>query len=282
MKRSLVLLVVAAVLVSACGGADRAGTLVVPTRVGPAPLEDRVICFDWPSGTVAKACAVGMKGPGGGRVFFDALSVQPWGRFLEVAPQNWGPTLVDCSSCGAATEAPYNVSKQTSDGGSDLEGYYPCRDSDRAALLPGEAGETLWDIGAGKRNTEVLSATPECADGSVSAVTLATGYRGGGLSDWYLPSGGELTELCKYEGRDAIGGFEAKKYVSSTVGPKDYSIPADDPGTFENVGFPNFFGVDFASDPLCARTDVSQLTQTDSDIYVAYPQSAVRPIRAFS
>jgi hypothetical protein len=32
------------------------------------------------------ACAIGDIGPGGGMVFYDAGSVQPWGRYLEVGP----------------------------------------------------------------------------------------------------------------------------------------------------------------------------------------------------
>ncbi len=34
------------------------------------------------------ACAVGDTGPGGGKVFYDAGSVQSWGRYLEAAPAN--------------------------------------------------------------------------------------------------------------------------------------------------------------------------------------------------
>ena len=33
-------------------------------------------------------CAVGETGPGGGKVFYDAGSVQSWGRYLEAAPEN--------------------------------------------------------------------------------------------------------------------------------------------------------------------------------------------------
>ena len=35
-------------------------------------------------------CRVGDRGPGGGYVFYDAGSTQPWGRYLEVAPSDLG------------------------------------------------------------------------------------------------------------------------------------------------------------------------------------------------
>ena len=33
------------------------------------------------------ACAIGDIGPGGGMVFYDAGSVQPWGRYMEMGPE---------------------------------------------------------------------------------------------------------------------------------------------------------------------------------------------------
>lgn len=286
--RSLALLSTAAVLVSACGsgsestGASETSQTTAAVAVGnensiivPEEVMSGGECYSWPSGTTdAQPCAVGLKGPGGGRIFYDAGSDQPWGRFLEVAPQAWGGTLVDCKSCGAAIESPYYVTKKTSDGGAGLaNGYYPCRANDKPVLLREEAGDTLWEIGGGRRNTEVLSQTSDCVDGTTSALTLATGYRGGGLSDWYLPSGGELTELCKYTGRNAIGGFSAAKYASSTVGPM---------GDFTG-NYTNFFQVKFYDNPLCERIDGTRAAGTDGSTitnaswYLGY----VRPIRAF-
>ena len=47
-------------------------------------------------------CAIGDTGPGGGIVFYDAGSVQPWGRYLEAAPEGWSgapwdPVALWCS-----------------------------------------------------------------------------------------------------------------------------------------------------------------------------------------
>jgi hypothetical protein len=48
-------------------------------------------------------CAIGDTGPGGGIVFYDAGSVQPWGRYLEAAPAGWNggpldPSAIWCSN----------------------------------------------------------------------------------------------------------------------------------------------------------------------------------------
>jgi hypothetical protein len=270
----VVLLAAMGLLVSACGSGDEGSSpgapettaavagaqensIIVPKSgqesgsiVPESSQENAVaVCKDWPAGTSVVPCAVGAMGPGGGRVFYDAGGEQSWGRFLEVAPQDWN---------GTGSDTP------------DGKGYFPCRGYAPALLLSGEAADTAWAIGGGRRNTEVLSQAVGCVDGTVSALTAATGYRGGGFSDWHLPSGGELTELCAYNGRSPVGGLAAKVYVSSTVGPSGAHT--------------NFFGVNLGDAPTCTRTNIVyriQIPGTTAYEY-SYRYYSVRPVRAFS
>lgn len=134
-------------------------------------------------------------------------------------------------------------------------------------MLSGEAADTAWAIGGGRRNTEVLSQAAGCVDGTASALTLVTRYRGGGFSDWYLPSGGELTELCKYNGRKNVVSLAAQVYVSSTVGPSGSHT--------------NFFGVNLGDAPTCTRTELLYAVAPEGQNTYNYNPGAVRPIRAF-
>ena len=214
---------VAVVGVSACGaGASKlAGTLGGGT-----------VCHDWPGGTQVVDCAVGAMGPGGGRVFFNAGSKQSWGQFLEVAPQNWNGTLYPCpilnnqyTSCDYTYPATDGTSDLGTGSSSGPGPGYPVCSEDSTWWTSSKANTVISTqhggqaVGDGKANTKTLLASPLCTTGKPNALTLATGYRGGGQSDWYLPSDGELTELCHYIGRVDIGGFikpEARNYQSST------------------------------------------------------------------
>ena len=68
-------------------------SLIVAGLIGIAqPAQGATTCKE-----TGEGCAVGMIGPGGGVVFYDAGSQQWWGRFLEARMEpkafgsNWGP-----------------------------------------------------------------------------------------------------------------------------------------------------------------------------------------------
>jgi len=74
-------------------------------------------------------------------------------------------------------------------------------------------GATATALGTGMANTTTIIAS----QGGI-AISYAAGraraYKGGGYTDWYLPSLDELNEL--YINQDAIGGFESQYYWSSS------------------------------------------------------------------
>lgn len=106
-----------------------------PVQAAPIAPRAAVIC------EAGGPCKVGDTGPGGGIVFYDAGSVQPWGRYLEAAPTGWSgkaadPTVPWCSNT--------------------------------TSLVPGALGT---DIGTGAANTDNMLAV--CSSG---AANLARGY----------------------------------------------------------------------------------------------------------
>ena len=119
------------------------------------------------------ACFINNVGPGGGRVFLytgpntfftDSLSGGTR-KFLEVAPSDWYTTLADTKSSGI-----WGCTKTL------------VLDADKMVL------------GDGSKNTATVA--ENCSGSNVFQAVKS--YRGGGYSDWYIPSRVELNELCKF------------------------------------------------------------------------------------
>jgi hypothetical protein len=125
------------------------------------------------------ACVVGDTGPGGGKIYYAARTKQAWGRYLEVAPKTWNGSTGDLNLnwCNNVTDS-----------------------------IPGTQGTA---IGAGRANTAAMLTV--CT--SDAAVT-ATGYHGGGRTDWFLPSRDELRAL--FLRQKITGGFQLHGYWSSS------------------------------------------------------------------
>jgi len=122
------------------------------------------------------AYSVGDSGPGGGIIFYDKGRFTDGWRYLEASPVEW-------ISYDYYTGFNYHEGAPLSwaSGGIDVPG-------------------TGTGIGAGKKNTAlILAANP----GSHIAAHACVYYRGGGKSDWFLPSKDELNEL--YKQRDIVG-----------------------------------------------------------------------------
>ena len=159
------------VLVGGLAGCGGSTTSITGSAPAPSPTVtvDRqavgLVCDP----DVIGECGVGDTGPGGGVVFYDAGSVQPWGRYLEAAPAGWSGTSEDPDT------------------------YWCDEDIDIAKANSGI-------IGVGRNNTLQIRAV--CSSG---AANLANAYAGGGKTDWFLPSKDELNEL--YKQREIVGGF---------------------------------------------------------------------------
>jgi len=135
------------------------------------------------------ACVVGDAGPGGGIIFYDAGSIQSWGRYLEVACVSWQ------NNCVGTTADPQAV--------------WGCQGTD----ISGADGTA---IGTGKQNTTDI--VNGCVTSDITAAELAAGYSHNTLDDWFLPSEDELNQMYTnlHSASTPLGGFLADVYWSSS------------------------------------------------------------------
>jgi hypothetical protein len=199
----------------------------------------------WARDSAVRTYALGDIGPGGGTVFYDAGSQQPWGRYLEVAPSNWSGGSGDPALVWGV-----NVGTELAPAG--------CAISDIVG--------TGYGIGDGESNTDLITSNPDCDDASKApAAWAAKNYTGGsGTSDWYLPSWLELTQLCRYANRAT---FDASAEVCPSSGALVDGFSNGGYCSSSQVGTPYIYLHNF--------NDGNRYTLPKSDTYF------VRPIRAF-
>ena len=132
------------------------------------------------------AYKIGQTGPGGGKIFITPSTPgNHTGRYFEVAPKNWY----------TGSKSPYLKA--------------PWRNDGPTVRWAVGVGTTAVEIGKGYQNTLAIAARH-----AVSAAAYSRSYRGGGKTDWFLPSKNELDQLYKY--RSLVGGFLADYYWSSS------------------------------------------------------------------
>ena len=136
----------------------------------------------------ARNCRVGDVGPGGGIVVYDAGSDQRWGRYLEVAPKS-------CES----SRVPFST---------------------RGSSLAFSSTERVLSkaIGEGRRNTLHLLKVVSQDSAFHKAISPCNG-----LTDWFLPSKGELNEAFRWLSHSRkglnltpVGQFERGYYWTSS------------------------------------------------------------------
>ena len=157
-----------------------AAGILIAALLGSSPVH-ALACAD--GGT----CRVGDVGPGGGRIFYDAGSVQWWGRYLEARHL-------------------------------DVLGV-PWSNRPQDALYEGEAATVLRRridakaIGMGAVNTARIVA--QSGFGRYAAY-IADRSTAGGKRDWFLPSKDELNALYNYRAVRGLAALPDGPYWSST------------------------------------------------------------------
>lgn len=184
----------------AASGYGTSNTTLTLTLSSPAITSTSIFRFTVESTLSSCAtgglCNVGDTGPGGGIVFYKAVSAFAC-----------GPTRT--ASCYYLEAAPAAWSGLTN-GDADLSINWSGNTVDAVGTGGGDTA-TATAIGWGYRNT--LAAVAQSGNAN-KAITVARAYRGGGLSDWFLPSKDELNQL--YTNRAVVGGFSTQSYWSSS------------------------------------------------------------------
>ena len=197
----------------------------------------------WASDSAAPTCPFGDIGPGGGLVFLCF-----GGKTYEMAPKTWN---------GSATDPTTQWSGNTTD------------------FLAG----TSEAIGTGAANTAAMIAQPSGGSTAGMAATLTVAYRGGGFSDWFLPSKDELNAMCNYSRNPAApaapsvfcpsGSTQDTAFASGTYGFLDS-------GVLEGRAWGS-------TQATSSATQASRLKFLDADSGNGVKGNSliVRPIRAF-
>ncbi len=149
---------------------------------------------------IGKFCSVGNYGPGGGLVFIGS-GIAGSGKHYEIAPRDWLTSAGD----------PQLIFCKAKDGIKTLDGFIFDGYNEPILQFPGKPGFVYTNnrVGDGKNNTKII--IERCKE---SAASKASSYQGGGYSDWFLPSAGEL--LAAYLAREKIVDLLAQPYWSSS------------------------------------------------------------------
>jgi len=154
-----------------------------------------ISCYDGVIDTYDDSIAYNLRdrGPAGGWIFYINPNYKKDGwRYLEAATEDMnGGSSVTWSS---------NTSNY----------------ANGISALPG-------DIGKGKSNTDAIILQN---NGGQSAAKVCRDYRGGGYSDWFLPSTNELDMMC----------WNLRGYRNSAINPEVPDVSGGGVGAFQDIG----------------------------------------------
>ena len=210
-SKKFALLAVAAFALAACGGSSENSNTASTVALGVKNAAPATTSTSNTTATVAAACAaggacvVGDTGPGGGKVFYVApTNFTSTGsacgtacKYLESAPVGWITAATPAGQINCAVAGNIVVDPR-------------CEWSGNTKI---RIGTTQTGIGSGYANTSAMIAQSNVAG---KAATVARAFRGGGKTDWSLPSKDELNEMNRTRG--LFGAFMTSYWSSSEVG----------------------------------------------------------------
>jgi hypothetical protein len=181
MRKKAAAFLVAGVVLGACGGSgdSSSDSTVVAGRVKNSALGSRNLNWKAPCNE-GGSCKLGDKGPGGGIVFY-----------VGTNPMN----VVDGVSQGGIYMEFLDLSTEFGSGaGQKPKPEWGCRRTSIASTQAPIVNSVLTDsVGKGAQNTKDIVAA--CATAGIPA-DVALNLDRNGQSDWFLPSFGELNQVC--------------------------------------------------------------------------------------
>jgi hypothetical protein len=161
-------------------------------------ITQQSVCDGSDAGMVAdELCKIGMKGPGGGHIFFvDYNDQYPGLDYLEAAPK-------ECES-------------RTTWSSVDSSFVYP--------IVTAASGWAAHAVGRGQANTTAILAVYTSDTTSNNAAKYADSLNCGSKTDWFLGSVGEMTLMKTNLLQAGVGGFDNYFRWSST----DYDWTGED------------------------------------------------------
>ena len=131
-------------------------------------------------------CKLGSLGPGGGIVFYDSGSAQVGARYREVAPVRWQRNKTASNWIGRILSDSIGVQF-------DPGSVWCVPKSELIKSTATVIFNSIPDNASGLQHNQIL--LDNCLSG---AAHLARDYRGGGKTDWYLPTNLEMTLLIDF------------------------------------------------------------------------------------